>query len=150
MDDDGLPNTMNGAFPPNSKDNFLRVDADAADSHFPVAVDPVNEIFRILGLLVNFCPTCGVASLDTGSTEKTFSGIPALIPRFISAIAVKGVSGAGFTMHEHPAANAGATFRVIMAAGKFQGVIIAATPTGCFRVYICIDDFEDGRTSEWI
>ncbi|MNL63171.1 hypothetical protein D3C87_1872730 [compost metagenome] len=29
-----------------------------------------------------------------------------------------------------PAAMAGATLRVIMAAGKFHGVIIAATPTG--------------------
>lgn len=32
-----------------------------------------------------------------------------------------------------PAARAGATLRVIMDMGKFQGVIAATTPTGCFR-----------------
>ena len=31
----------------------------------------------------------------------------------------------------HPAARAGATLRVIMLMGKFQGVIAATTPTGC-------------------
>ena len=30
-----------------------------------------------------------------------------------------------------PAASAGATLRVIIAMGKFQGVIAAQTPTGC-------------------
>ena len=32
-----------------------------------------------------------------------------------------------------PAARAGPALRVIMAAGKFQGVIAAHTPTGCLR-----------------
>lgn len=31
----------------------------------------------------------------------------------------------------HPAANAGATLRVIIALGKFHGVIAATTPIGC-------------------
>lgn len=39
-------------------------------------------------------------------------------------------------MHSHrtvqPTASAGAFFRVIMLKGKFQGVMEAATPTGCF------------------
>lgn len=34
----------------------------------------------------------------------------------------------------HPAARAGAALRVIMAEGKFHGVIAAVTPTGCLRV----------------
>ena len=33
-------------------------------------------------------------------------------------------------MIEQPAARAGATFRVIIAAGKFHGVMAAHTPTG--------------------
>jgi hypothetical protein len=49
-----------------------------------------------------------------------------------SARAVRGVSSAGFTTAEQPAASAGPTLRVIIAAGKFQGVMSAATPTGCF------------------
>ncbi len=32
-----------------------------------------------------------------------------------------------------PAASAGAVFRVGIAAGKFQGVMPAVTPTGCLR-----------------
>ena len=35
-----------------------------------------------------------------------------------------------------PAASAGASLRVIIAAGKFHGVIIATTPTGGCRVMI--------------
>ena len=42
-----------------------------------------------------------------------------------------GVSSEGFTTVVQPAANAGAAFLVTMALGKFQGVISAATPTGC-------------------
>jgi hypothetical protein len=34
----------------------------------------------------------------------------------------------------HPAASAGAALRVIMAAGKFHGVMATVTPTGCFMV----------------
>ena len=43
----------------------------------------------------------------------------------------KGVSSEGFITVVHPAANAGAAFLVTMALGKFQGVMSAATPTGC-------------------
>ena len=48
------------------------------------------------------------------------------------SIAVSGVALAGFTMLVQPAASAGPSFRVIIAAGKFHGVIAAVTPTGCF------------------
>ena len=34
----------------------------------------------------------------------------------------------------HPAASAGPSFRVIIAEGKFHGVMAAQTPTGCFMV----------------
>ena len=33
----------------------------------------------------------------------------------------------------HPAASAAPAFRVIIATGKFQGVMAAQTPTGCFK-----------------
>ena len=38
---------------------------------------------------------------------------------------------AGLITWVQPAASAGAALRVIMAAGKFQGVTAAVTPTGC-------------------
>ena len=44
-------------------------------------------------------------------------------------MAVKGVWLAGLTTAVQPAANAGPSFRVSMAAGKFQGVIRAHGPT---------------------
>ena len=39
---------------------------------------------------------------------------------------------AGFSTIVHPAATAGPILRVAIAAGKFQGVIMYAGPTGCF------------------
>ena len=44
--------------------------------------------------------------------------------------AVSGVSFAGLITTALPAPRAGASLRVIIAAGKFHGVIIATTPTG--------------------
>ena len=41
-----------------------------------------------------------------------------------------GVCFGGFTTTPLPAPSAGASLRVIIAAGKFHGVIIATTPTG--------------------
>ena len=60
----------------------------------------------------------------------TPGGAPASsIVRRTSA-AVSGVALAGLTMLVQPAAIAGPSLRVIIAAGKFQGVIAATTPTG--------------------
>lgn len=49
---------------------------------------------------------------------------------------MRGVSSEGFSTTVHPAARAGATFLVTMLMGKFQGVIAATTPIGCFRTTI--------------
>jgi len=40
------------------------------------------------------------------------------------------VSDAGLTTQVHPAASAGASFHDSSRSGKFQGVIMATTPTG--------------------
>ena len=47
-----------------------------------------------------------------------------------TSAAVSGVALAGLTMLVQPAAIAGPSLRVIIAAGKFHGVIAATTPTG--------------------
>jgi hypothetical protein len=44
--------------------------------------------------------------------------------------ALNGVARAGRKTTEQPAASAGATLRVTIPAGKFQGVSAATTPTG--------------------
>ncbi len=61
-------------------------------------------------------------------------GSPASIASLAIAKAQSGVSAAGLTTMVQPEASAGATFRVIMAIGKFQGAIAATTPIGCLMV----------------
>lgn len=50
---------------------------------------------------------------------------------------------------EHPAASAGATFLVIMAAGKFQGVMMPHTPTGSRTVSKVVSGVEDGMVTPY-
>src|SRR3546814_4222352 len=83
---------------------------------------------------------CGSPS----TTLNTPCGKPACSANCASASAENGVSCAGLTTTAHPAANAAAALRVIMAEGKFHGVIKAATPTGSFTVPSCVS----GRRSE--
>ena len=64
------------------------------------------------------------------TTLMTPFGNPASSARAIAAKADRGVSSAGRTTQVHPAANAAPSFLVIMAFGKFQGVMMAATPIG--------------------
>ena len=56
--------------------------------------------------------------------------------RAARASAVNGVAEAGFSTTGHPAQNAAAALRVIMAAGKFHGVIAATGPTGSWKARI--------------
>lgn len=64
----------------------------------------------------------------------TPAGMPACSARAASASAHRGVSAAGLMTMVQPAASAGPALRVIMAMGKFQGVMAATTPTGCLMV----------------
>ena len=66
------------------------------------------------------------------TTLSTPAGIPACTASSAKASAQSGVSGAGFTTTVQPAARAGEILRVIMASGKFHGVMAPTTPTGCF------------------
>ncbi|MNI95088.1 hypothetical protein D3C73_1532980 [compost metagenome] len=68
------------------------------------------------------------------TTLNTPAGIPTRSASTASARAESGVKSEGLTMTGQPAARAGAHLRVIIALGKFHGVIAAQTPTGCLRV----------------
>ena len=70
------------------------------------------------------------------TTEKTPGGTPASSARAAIASAESGVCSAGLSTIVHPAASAGADFRVGIAAGKFQGVIPAVTPTASFVTWM--------------
>ena len=65
-----------------------------------------------------------------GTTLTSPFGTPASCSRSTIRNAVSGVSRGGLMTTPLPAPNAGASLRVIIAAGKFHGVIIATTPTG--------------------
>ncbi len=68
---------------------------------------------------------------DEVTTLKIPFGSPARSASTASASAESGVSPAGLATTPQPAASAGPTLRVIIALGKFHGVIEATTPTGC-------------------
>ena len=57
-------------------------------------------------------------------------GTPARSSTSTMYAAVRGVSRAGFRIIVQPAASAGASLRVAIAAGKFHGVISRETPMG--------------------
>src|SRR5699024_4630274 len=113
--------------PPNSIVTCLIVSALFLINVFPTGVEPVNVILRMYSLSVNKSPT----PLPRPLTHLIApGGIPASYASSTILIAVKGVSTAGFTINVQPAARAGAAFLVIIAAGKFHGVIAATSPIG--------------------
>ena len=120
---------MNGAFPPSSIDTFLIWSPACLSRIRPTSVEPVNEIFRMTGFEQNSLPT----SLERFEVTMDISpfGKPARSASTAIASAERGVSLAGRAMNAHPAASAGPALRVIIAFGKFHGVIDATTPTGC-------------------
>ncbi len=65
-------------------------------------------------------------------TLHTPGGMPARSARTASARAENGVCEAGRITPVQPAAQPGPALRVIMAEGKFQGVMAAKTPIGSF------------------
>ena len=74
--------------------------------------------------------------MDVVTTLSTPSGRPASLSSAASASAVSGVSSAGLSTTEQPAARAGPILRVAIAAGKFHGVISRETPIGWCMVRI--------------
>ena len=96
----------------------------------PTSVEPVNDSLRTLSLPVSSPPTSLALPV---TTLKTPLGMPARSASSASASAEYGVKLAGLTTTVQPAASAGAHLRVIIALGKFQGVIAAHTPTGCLN-----------------
>ena len=95
--------------------------------NFPTLVEPVIEtFFTILEEMSSF-DTC------SGSPDRrltTPGGMPASFITFINSITAPGVITSGFTITEHPAANAVEIFLEANIIGKFQGISAATTPTG--------------------
>jgi hypothetical protein len=118
---------MKGALPPSSSDSFLTVGAHCAMSLRPISVEPVKVSLRTMGFEVISPP---MAEAEPVTTLNRPAGTPARMASSASASAENGVCVAGFRTMAQPAASAGPALRVIIAAGKFHGVIAATTPTG--------------------
>ena len=88
-------------------------------SNLPTRVLPVNDTFRTVFEVQRTSPTSAVLSIAV-IKFTTPLGIPARVASSASAAAVKGVSPGDFATTVQPAASAGPTFRVIIAAGKFH------------------------------
>src|SRR5208337_1849425 len=121
--------TMNGALPPSSMLVFLIVAAHCSSSLAPTAVEPVNDSLRTSGLDVSSGP---VSEETPVMMLHTPGGMPARSASTASASAENGVWLAGRITPVQPAAQPGPALRVIIAAGKFHGVIAAKTPIGSF------------------
>ena len=123
-------NTMKGALPPNSSDSFLMVGAHCFIRMRPTSVDPVKDRWRTVSLAHSTWPTSMDRSASAVMMFNTPGGMPARKASSATAKADSGVASAGLMTTGQPAARAGATLRVIMAMGKFQGVMAAQTPMG--------------------
>ena len=119
---------MKGALPPSSMEHFSTWSAACASRMRPVWVEPVKVSLRTLGWVQNVLPM-PEESVE-GRIDRMPSGSPARSASTPSASADSGVSDAGRATKPQPAASAGATLRVIIAFGKFHGVIEATTPIG--------------------
>ncbi len=97
-------------------------------SSLPISVEPVKLSLRTIGFSVSSPPRTRAWPVMTLSTPF---GMPARSASSASARAESGVWEAGLITTGQPAASAGAHLRVIIAAGKFHGVMEATTPMGC-------------------
>ncbi|KAH3678653.1 hypothetical protein OGATHE_000203 [Ogataea polymorpha] len=139
--------TTNGAFPPSSIDSRLSVLELCSISSLPTRVEPVKDTFFKSGDLQKSSPTLAVLLCATGTKFTTPSGTPASTPSTAIAIADIGVSAAGLITEVQPAARAAPSLRVIMASGKFHGVMIPTGPTGRHCVYMRFEGVAEGIVS---
>ncbi len=121
---------MKGACPPNSNDRRFMVSVACFMRILPTSVEPVKDSLRTRSSSMMAVVMSGASSPTT--TDSTPLGSPASSKTVASSRAVSGVSSEGLITMLQPAASAGANLRVIIAAGKFQGVMAAVTPTGRF------------------
>ena len=80
----------------------------------PTAVEPVNEVMAMRGLLTSASPVSGPGPLTTLTTP---SGMPARAHASASISAVIGVVSAGLSTIVLPAAIAGSTFHTAICSG---------------------------------
>ena len=114
--------------PPISRCTFLNDGAACKETVRPTSVDPVNETMRTASLTSSALPTSPPPPVTRFTTP---GGIPASSRILTKLSAESGVSVAGLKTTVLPQTSAGMIFQDGIAIGKFHGVMIADTPTGC-------------------
>src|ERR1700675_3561839 len=120
--------TIIGFLPPNSNEQCLKLFAAVVPTVRPTAVDPVSEMARTSGCSVSGAPTLDPNPLTTLMTPL---GTPASTSVRTRLNVDSGVSCAGLITQVLPHTIAGSSFHDGIAMGKFHGVIIPHTPSGC-------------------
>src|SRR5687768_13396896 len=113
--------------PPISRWTFLKNGAAFWFTSLPTAVDPVNDTTDTSGCVVSVSPTAG----PPVTRFTTPGGTPASSRTLTKCTAESGVSSDGFNTTVLPHTSAGMIFHDGIAIGKFHGVIIEHTPSGC-------------------
>jgi hypothetical protein len=104
--------TMPASLPPSSRVIRLSVCAALAITFWPVAVEPVKEIFRMSGCLVMASPR-SLASVMTLSTPLGRMSFTSSAKRSVDS----GVVGAGFTTSVLPASSADGSLKLRIRSG---------------------------------
>src|SRR6185312_6428353 len=94
----------------------------------PTCVEPVNDTTRTSLLVVSGVPTSSPSPVTMLTTPF---GMPASSSTFTKFSADSGVCDAGLNTTVLPHTSAGMIFQDGIAIGKFHGVMIEHTPSGC-------------------
>jgi hypothetical protein len=113
----------------------------------PFAVGPVKVTRFTPGWFASAAP---VPAPRPVTTLYTPGGNPASSTSLLNSSVNTGVKSEGFTIIVHPAASAGANFRLMRKMGEFHGVIAATTPTGSSGFQTKKSLFPVGTVSPWI
>src|SRR5215469_15548098 len=119
--------TIIGFLPPSSSEQRLKLLAAVWPTILPTADDPVSETARIVGCSLSGVPT---SEPNPVTILRTPRGTPASVSAWTRLNVDSGVSCAGLITQVLPQTIAGSNFQDGIAMGKFQGVIMAHTPTG--------------------
>src|SRR5262249_45400281 len=120
--------TMTTFLPPISRWTFLKDGAAFSETVRPTSVDPVNDTTRTASCCDNTLP---ISSPPPVTRLTTPGGTPASSRIRTKFNADNGVSVAGLNTTVLPQTSAGTIFHDGIAIGKFHGVTIALTPSGC-------------------
>ena len=110
----------------------------------PVADEPVNEMTATSGLSTIASPT---SPPDPVTRLTTPGGKPASAISSTSSVAQCGVSDDGLNTTVLPVTRAGIVFQHGIAIGKFQGVMMPATPSGWRMLIAHLSGSSDGTVS---